>query len=182
MEEKDAVHGLIMSLIEENTPTGQENDAEPVHKKPKIALLNCLDGDFAEIEGEGINTEIERYTAEPVQIRNPLMWWKHNEQRFPSIANLAGKILCVMGTSVPSERVFSTAGLTVTKTRAKLSLDVVDETTLLNKSLNDNPDETETEAKSEIKIKQEPGVTPSTSNDHNSEEETDTEPILPHFY
>ena len=63
------------------------------------------------------------------------MWWKHYEKGFPNLFKLARKVLCVMGTSVPSERTFSQAGLTVTKTRAKLSLDVVDEVIFLNKSL-----------------------------------------------
>ena len=182
MEEREAVHAFIKLLIEGNTPTEQQNDAEPPPKNPKMALLSCLDGDFAEVEGEGLSPEMERYIAEPVQIRNPLMWRKHYEQRFPSLAKLVRKVLCVMGTSVLSERVFSVAGLTITKTRAKLSPDVVDETIFLNKCLNDCSNEMEIEAKPELKIKQEPGVTPSTSDEQVPEEEIDTEPILPSLY
>ena len=40
-----------------------------------------------------------------------------------------------MGTSVPSERVFSIAGLIVTKTRNKLDSEIVDEIIFLNKVL-----------------------------------------------
>ena len=130
-EEKGVVHDFIKSLIEGNTPVDDQNDVQPPSKKPKKELISCLDGDFAEIEGEGICAEMERYISEPVQIRNPLMWWKHYEQRFPNLSKLARKILCVMGTSVPSERVFSVAGLAVTKTRARLSADVLDETIFL---------------------------------------------------
>lgn len=177
-EEKEAVYAFIRSLIEAKMTTDTQSDAEPAPKKPKKELLSCLDGDFAEIEGEGLSAEMERYIAEPVQIRNPLMWWKHYEQRFPSLASLARKILCVMGTSVPSERVFSIAGLTITKTRARLSPDVLDETIFLNKCLNDDSEDIPTEVKP--KIKEEPDVQPSTSDDY--DEETDIEPVLPSLY
>lgn len=103
-----------------------------------------------------MDAEIERYIAEPVQIRSPLMWWKHYEQRFPSLATLARKILCVMGTSVPSERVFSTAGLTVTKRRANLSADAIDEIIFLNKALNSSSSESVTKGQIDIQVKKEP--------------------------
>jgi len=43
---------------------------------------------------------------------NPLDWWKANQTRFPGLVR---RYRCVPGTSVPSERVFSTAGLTVNR-------------------------------------------------------------------
>ena len=44
---------------------------------------------------------------------DPLLWWKREQQSFPILAQLAHKYLCVCGTSVPSERVFSQAGYIV---------------------------------------------------------------------
>ena len=41
---------------------------------------------------------------------DPLVWWKEQEGLFPTLACLAQKYLCVCGTSVPSERIFSRAG------------------------------------------------------------------------
>ena len=180
-EEKGAVHDFDKSLIEENTSVDDQNDVQPPSKKPKEELISCLDGDFAEIEGEGISAEMERYITEPVQIRNPLMWWKHYEQRFPNLSKLARKILCVMGTSVPSERVFSVAGLAVTKTRARLSADVLDETIFLNKILEDSSKDIEGDCKVEINIKQELEVTPSTSSEEICEGIED-EFLLPTLY
>ena len=52
----------------------------------------------------------------------PLVWWKSNHERFPIIAKLARKLLCVPATSVPSEWIFSTAGLIVSNLRSSLNL------------------------------------------------------------
>ena len=52
---------------------------------------------------------------------NPLDWWRLHQHRFDLLALLARRILCIPATSAPSERVFSTAGHTITKLRASLS-------------------------------------------------------------
>ena len=163
--EKEALHSYVMSLIEGYQAPVKEKCDEPPVKKLKASVISCLDGDFAEVnEGNGLDAEIDRYIAEPVQIRDPLMWWKHYQYRFPSLAMLARKFLCVMGTSVPSERVFSVAGLTITKTRAKLDANVVDE----------------------IIIKQEPEASTSTCERQGLDEEDDDYdddyPTLPTLY
>ncbi|KAI9909614.1 hypothetical protein PsorP6_014455 [Peronosclerospora sorghi] len=41
-------------------------------------------------------------------------------QELPRLAKLAKKVLCIPATSTPSERMFSSAGLTVTKKRNNL--------------------------------------------------------------
>lgn len=58
------------------------------------------------------------------QYSNPLKdFWKKKELDFPLLSQLSRKILCIPATSAPSERVFSRAGLTITKLRASLSND-----------------------------------------------------------
>lgn len=94
------------------------------------------DIDIAEESVSSIEDEISSYIHEPVMkwvAKAPLKWWKMNEHRFRRLAKLAKRYLCIMATSVPSERVFSVAGLTVTKTRAKLDPALVDEIIFLNK-------------------------------------------------
>ena len=51
---------------------------------------------------------------------NPLLWWSQNALRFPVLAHLARKILCIPATSAPVERLFSHAGLTIANDRARL--------------------------------------------------------------
>ena len=64
--------------------------------------------------------------AEPQKRNDPLKWWKMNDHHFPHLQKPAKKILCRPSSSVPSERLFSAAGLTVTKGRTRLDLDTVD--------------------------------------------------------
>lgn len=66
---------------------------------------------------------------------DPLIWWKENEWKLPLLANLARKYLCVPATSVPSERVFSTAGDIVSAQRAALDSDKVDMLIFLKKNM-----------------------------------------------
>lgn len=61
-----------------------------------------------------------------VIINNPLEWWANNQMRFPLVAKLARRMLCITATSAPSERLFSQAGLTIASDRASLDPDFAD--------------------------------------------------------
>lgn len=56
----------------------------------------------------------------------PLEWWKTNSARYGHLVPLALKYLCIPGSSTPSERTFSVAGLTLNKLRSALSPEHVD--------------------------------------------------------
>lgn len=55
------------------------------------------------------------------RIADPLMWWKERKSIYPFFYDLAMKKLCVVGISVPSERMFSKTGQIVTERRNRLS-------------------------------------------------------------
>ncbi len=55
------------------------------------------------------------------------------EHKYPHNAKLAQRNLAVQGTSVPSERVFSTAGDIVTASRSRLLAENVDKLIFLQK-------------------------------------------------
>ena len=54
--------------------------------------------------------------------------------RFPSLAKLAKRYLAMPATEVASERIFSIAGLTITKLRSQLDPGTVDAVIFLNKN------------------------------------------------
>jgi len=51
---------------------------------------------------------------------DPLVWWRNHKAMFPILSKLARRILCIPATSASSERLFSTAGLTIANDRASL--------------------------------------------------------------
>ncbi|KAL3048788.1 hypothetical protein OYC64_008294 [Pagothenia borchgrevinki] len=63
---------------------------------------------------------------------DPLDWWRVNETKYERLAQLARSYLCVPATSVPSERVFSAAGLILNRLRSCLHPDHVDQLIFLN--------------------------------------------------
>ena len=56
---------------------------------------------------------------------SPLVWWKDNQVCFPNLAKVARTLMSIPATSAPAERIFSTAGLTVTKLRSSLNPDML---------------------------------------------------------
>ncbi|GBM95270.1 hypothetical protein AVEN_199268-1 [Araneus ventricosus] len=104
------------------------NCGERAVKQPKKGLEKLLEDDE---ETEGLDdflpsskaeTELKNYLSMPkVGLNeNPLTWWKLNEHNFPVIKVLAKTYLAIQGSSVPSERIFSTGGNVITKHRASL--------------------------------------------------------------
>ena len=75
-----------------------------------------------------IDDELRRYDREPKlpSKGDPLQWWGARKVSFPYLYQIALRHLHIPATSVPSERVFSTAGNVVNLKRASLHPDNVD--------------------------------------------------------
>ena len=79
--------------------------------------------------------ELQHYLSDTRSREDPLQWWKKMQSLCPTLAQLARKYLCVPASSVPSERVFSSAGYLINKRRACLSAENVNMLLFLNKNL-----------------------------------------------
>ncbi|XP_055850488.1 E3 SUMO-protein ligase ZBED1-like [Episyrphus balteatus] len=66
--------------------------------------------------------EVDKYINEPLIRRNedPLKWWSDRKHIYPRLYRLVLRRLCIVATSVPCERVFSKAGLTIESRRSSL--------------------------------------------------------------
>ena len=64
-----------------------------------------------------VEAVVDAYLHEPVSARksSPLDYWKQKQSLWPILATMARKYLSILPSSVPSERLFSTAGEVVTE-------------------------------------------------------------------
>ena len=87
-------------------------------------------------DSDTVFKEVELYLKEKAIDREepPLGWWKENQHRFPLVSRVARRYLTIPITSTPAERVFSTAGLTVSRLRSCLTPEHVNMLVYLNKN------------------------------------------------
>lgn len=113
-----AAHGgeMTTSFLESDSTTSDEEQDEE------------------QLSNEAVQNEVLMYFgSQPLPKRNDtLAWWKANAQRYPTLAKLAGSLLCIPATSTPSEHLFSAAGSIASKKRASLSPEHVDMLTFLH--------------------------------------------------
>ncbi|XP_076013422.1 E3 SUMO-protein ligase ZBED1-like [Genypterus blacodes] len=81
--------------------------------------------------------EVQRYLAEGniARSQDPLQYWDNQKATFPHLFRLALQFLCTPASSVPCERVFSTAGELVSKKRNRLNFKILEQLIFLNKNL-----------------------------------------------
>ena len=69
-------------------------------------------------------SELTNYFSEPRILINEeekiLQWWKTNQARYTILSKIARDYLAMQASSVPSERGFSSSGLTVSDLRSRL--------------------------------------------------------------
>ncbi|KAJ8410623.1 hypothetical protein AAFF_G00195270 [Aldrovandia affinis] len=132
-------------LSEDETAEEEEAPQGPPPAKRTCALADLLGDTFGVVREapeksffDQAEEEIKKYTeAAPLPLSgNPLDWWKGHHSEYPLLAKLAKRYLCVPGTSVSAERVFSNAGDIVTAQRSNLTPEHVDQLLFLHKNLN----------------------------------------------
>jgi hypothetical protein len=99
---------------------------EPLVKKRKMGLdwSESDSGESDEEDEDVIKQEIKSYRAESEISREEediLSWWRDRKAKYPNLARLARKYLCVTATSTQAERVFSALGWLLNKRRLLLT-------------------------------------------------------------
>ncbi|CAH1104096.1 unnamed protein product [Psylliodes chrysocephalus] len=118
------------------------NESKAVVKPEKTSIWNEFDEKVNKLVQKNnpraaAIIEINKYVDEPIHPRksDPLEWWVQRSHTYPRLFELTKKKLCIVATSVPSERIFSKAGLTITDRRNQLSGKRVSQILFLNANL-----------------------------------------------
>jgi hypothetical protein len=78
--------------------------------------------------------EIQQFRCLSLAPDDVLSWWSTQGQTFPRLSKLARTILPIPATSAPSERIFSTTGLTVNAKRSSLAPSTVDKVVFVHEN------------------------------------------------
>ncbi|XP_071652992.1 E3 SUMO-protein ligase ZBED1-like isoform X2 [Temnothorax longispinosus] len=85
-------------------------------------------------ENDEMPTNLKHYLDQPMidHKENPIRYWINFASVYPTLTVIAKKFLAIVGTSVPSERLFSRAGNILTDSRNRLSPDHLQHLLFLN--------------------------------------------------
>ncbi|XP_037629812.1 E3 SUMO-protein ligase ZBED1-like [Sebastes umbrosus] len=137
-EQRHLVTDSLSQEMEENKGDDDYTQArEEEEKTAALGAMGSLFGDLYSDKSSGNGDKCNRDEIQEMQAymketplsadSNPLLWWRDTGcNRYPLLSKLARKYLCVPGTSLRSERVFSSAGNIVNTKRAALDPDQVD--------------------------------------------------------
>ena len=146
----------VKALLQEKYKEWYELVQEPLSLEPPTAkrvavdtakesrLWGCLSeilskaSNPTDVASDSSENEVNQYLCEPLldfKTGNPLKWWKCHHQRFPVLAKIAQRYLSAPPTSVPSERLFSGAGLVYDDKRSRLNPNMAESLLLIRYNL-----------------------------------------------
>nr|XP_039270001.1 zinc finger BED domain-containing protein 4-like [Styela clava] len=129
---KGALELDLAKILQKHSPTHSEAAAPSIQSSPqlspvgkilKLAFDSSESDSSTDTDPVSMGDEINKYFSLKVVADNkdPLIWWKENENLFPNLVKLVQEYLGIPATSMPSERVFSVAGNTATELKSSLT-------------------------------------------------------------
>lgn len=118
--------GILFIADQNNDTSAQCKKLSALQKLLGDSFFHSSDGDDQAPASVSLNelilSEISRYKAKPLLALNEkiLDWWQSHGPRYPNLKKMAKKYLAIVATSVPSERLFSTAGNIINAKRSSL--------------------------------------------------------------
>ncbi len=131
---------ILLAAAEDGEPPAKRQ-MKQLKQSKQTSAWDILLGEKEEVPlttDEDVELQFKKYWSEKLAGRDsdPLEWWSTQGSTCPTLSVTAKKFLSTPATSAPSERVFSNAGLTVTRLRNSLSSETVDSLVFLSKNYN----------------------------------------------
>ncbi|XP_067121146.1 E3 SUMO-protein ligase ZBED1-like [Centruroides vittatus] len=137
----EAAKKSVVAAIVKNIPP-PANTPEKERRNNGNSIWDFFDTCVAEMNNNSNPTtaalaEVDKYLDEPLLPRqsNPLIWWEERKAVYPRLYEYTKKRLCVVGTSVPSEYLFSKSGQAVIEKRNRLKGQKVSQIIFLNANI-----------------------------------------------
>lgn len=129
-----------------NTPSSSSSKTSTTSKSESVTpttrniLLQCFDAPAEEdpLLVLSCDKELEHYLHSNATIGpedDVLHFWKQNESIYPTLASIVKDIYSIPASNTTVERLFSTAGSTISSRRTDLNMDKVNQLLFLNKNL-----------------------------------------------
>ena len=108
---------------QESSEVRSSSPTPPVSKRAKKDTLLTMYSEDSGASSSNSADELEQFLSEPLvdyKAGSPFKWWHENKARFPILAQLARRFLSGTATSVPSEWLFSQAGIVYEEHRNRI--------------------------------------------------------------
>ncbi|MGH0134531.1 UNVERIFIED_CONTAM: hypothetical protein FKN15_054423 [Acipenser sinensis] len=128
-QKKEEIYPRILEHLAGMHDEKQHESMEPLLKKMTMCKSLADDSDSEEdTESNKRKCELNMYRAIKPELlaTDPLDLWEKNQAAFPRMAAFEKRSLCITATSVPCERLLSSAGCIVEERRSSLLLDNIE--------------------------------------------------------
>ena len=125
------MYNKVQKEIQNLSPSDEVQTSQDIDNSSLMFSFFSRSLNTSNVRSKNNSNEIDRYRqVEELLVHesnDPLIWWKANCNAYPNLSVLAQKYLSIPATSVPSERLFSDAGIHVTSLRNRLDSRLVNQ-------------------------------------------------------